>query len=142
MRYPWLRNVLPRWLTGTTTTATTRTNAFCFTVATGPRISPRIRASPTLPPLTYARFTTDDTAGVIRGYVGQGQTTDDQLNTFGQRAVAHIPGLQNLLRHVCLNGYEHHVAVNASHTADIVAEACGTYLGWSMFHFGKGNEPV
>ena len=93
-------------------------------------------------PLTYARFTTDDTAGVIRGYVGQGQTTDDPLNTFGQRAVAHIPGLQDLLRYVCLNGYEHHVAVNASHTAEIIAEACGTYLGWSMFHFGNGNEPV
>jgi len=32
-------------------------------------------------PLTYARFTTDDTAGVIRGYVGQGTTTDDELKT-------------------------------------------------------------
>jgi L-fucose isomerase-like protein len=91
-------------------------------------------------PLTYARFTTDDTAGVIKGYVGQGQTTDDQLNTFGQRAVAHIPGLQNLLNYVCLNGYEHHVAVNASHTAAIIAEACGNYLGWDMFRFGKDNE--
>jgi L-fucose isomerase-like protein len=92
--------------------------------------------------LTFARFTTDDTAGVIRGYVGQGQTTDDKLNTFGQRAVAQIAGLQDLLRYVCLNGYEHHVAVNASHTAEIIAEACGTYLGWDMFQFGKDNEPV
>ncbi|HSV16514.1 MAG TPA: L-fucose/L-arabinose isomerase family protein, partial [Tepidisphaeraceae bacterium] len=31
-------------------------------------------------PLTFARFTTDDTAGVIRGYVGNGSTTDDPLN--------------------------------------------------------------
>jgi len=83
-------------------------------------------------PLTYARFTTDDTAGVIRGYVGQGVTTDDQLNTFGQRAVAQIPQLQNLLRYICENGYEHHVAVNASHTSKVLAEACGKYLGWSM----------
>ncbi|MBC7783453.1 MAG: fucose isomerase [Burkholderiales bacterium] len=88
-------------------------------------------------PLTFARFTTDDTAGVIRGYVGEGVTTDDELNTFGQRAVAKIPGLQSLLRYVCLNGYEHHVAVNASHTAEILREACGTYLGWSMYHHGK-----
>lgn len=84
-------------------------------------------------PLTYARFTTDDTVGVIRGYVGQGVTTDDQLNTFGQRAVAQIPQLQNLLRYICENGYEHHVAVNASHTGKVLAEACGKYLGWSMY---------
>jgi L-fucose isomerase-like protein len=88
-------------------------------------------------PLTYARFTTDDTAGVIRGYVGDATTTDDELNTFGQRAVAHIPGLQSLLRYVCLNGYEHHVAVNASHSADVLVEACGNYLGWSMYRHGN-----
>src|SRR4051812_15674283 len=82
-------------------------------------------------PLTFARFTTDDTAGVIRGYVGDATTTDDELNTFGHRAVAHVPGLQSLLAYICLNGFEHHVAVNASHTADVLAEACGTYLGWS-----------
>ncbi|MGN6371093.1 MAG: L-fucose/L-arabinose isomerase family protein [Phycisphaerae bacterium] len=85
-------------------------------------------------PLTYARFTTDDTSGVIRGYVGQGTTTDDELKTFGQRAVAHIPGLQQLMHYVCRNGYEHHVAVNASQTALVLQEACSTYLGWDMYH--------
>ncbi len=85
-------------------------------------------------PLTFARFTTDDTAGVIRGYVGQGTTTDDELKTFGQRAVAHIPGLQSLMHYICNNGYEHHVAVNASHTAAVLQEACSTYLGWQMHH--------
>jgi len=88
-------------------------------------------------PLTFARFTTDDTAGVIRGYVGNGSTTDDPLNTFGQRAVAHIPQLQSLLRYICLNGFEHHVAVNASHTADVLMEACGNYLGWNMHRHGN-----
>jgi L-fucose isomerase-like protein len=83
-------------------------------------------------PLTFARFTTDDTAGVIRGYIGHGDTTDDELKTFGQRAVAHIPRLQNLLHYVCDNGFEHHVAVNPSHTADILNEACTKYLRWQM----------
>lgn len=83
-------------------------------------------------PLTYARFTTDDTAGVVRGYVGEGETTDDELKTFGHRAVAHVPRLQKLLRYVCENGFEHHVAVNASHTAEVLNEACGKYLGWAM----------
>ena len=83
-------------------------------------------------PLTYARFTTDDVNGIIRGYVGQGTTTDDELNTFGHRAVAHIPNLQKLMHHVCERGYEHHVAVNGSHVADVLKEACGKYLGWPI----------
>jgi L-fucose isomerase-like protein len=83
-------------------------------------------------PLTYVRFTTDDANGVIRGYVGEGTLTNDDLKTFGQRAVAKIPRLQELMRYVCLNGYEHHVAVNASLSADVVAEACGRYLKWEM----------
>jgi L-fucose isomerase-like protein len=83
-------------------------------------------------PLTFARFTTDDVNGKIRGYVGEGNTTADELNTFGQRAVAHIPKLQKLMQHICLNDFEHHVAVNASHTAEILSEACGRYLGWSI----------
>src|SRR5690606_20146697 len=40
-------------------------------------------------PLTYGRLTTDDTEGVIRAYVGQGMLTNDALDTFGNRAVAH-----------------------------------------------------
>ena len=83
-------------------------------------------------PLTYARFTTDDVNGVIRGYVGQGSTTDDELNTFGHRAVAHVPRLQELLQFICGSGYEHHVAVNPSLTADVLKEACGRYLGWEI----------
>ena len=45
-------------------------------------------------PLTFGRLTTDDTAGVLRAYVGEGSLTDDPLKTFGNRAVAHIPRLQ------------------------------------------------
>ena len=88
-------------------------------------------------PLTYARFTTDDAHGVIRGYVGEGTTTDDELETFGHRAVAHIPRLQDLLRFVCTEGFEHHVAVNPSLTADVLNEACGKYLGWDMHYHAR-----
>jgi L-fucose isomerase-like protein len=84
-------------------------------------------------PLTYARFSTDDVAGVIRGYVGQGETTSDALETFGHRAVAKVSRLQDLLKYVCNNGFEHHVAVNPSHTAEILIEACGKYLGWKIY---------
>lgn len=85
-------------------------------------------------PLTYGRITTDDTAGVIRAYVGQGQLTNDELKTFGNRAVAHVPKLQKLMHHVCRQGFEHHVVMNSSHTADILAEAFERYLGWEVYH--------
>jgi L-fucose isomerase-like protein len=85
-------------------------------------------------PLTYGRVTTDDAAGVIRAYVGEGTLTDDELNTFGTRAVARVPKLQKLMRHVCANGFEHHVVMNASHSAGVLAEAFTKYLGWDTYH--------
>lgn len=85
-------------------------------------------------PLTYGRVTTDDANGTIRAYVGEGTLTDDPLNTFGTRAVAHVPELQKLMRYVCSNGFEHHVVMNVSHSANVLAEAFGKYLGWPTYH--------
>jgi len=87
-------------------------------------------------PMSFARVSTDDRAGLIRTYMGDGAFTDDPLDTFGNRAVVHVPGLQKLLRHVCKNGFEHHVAMSASHSAAILAEAFETYLGWEVVHHG------
>lgn len=87
-------------------------------------------------PMSFARISTDDTAGLIRAYVGDGAFTDDPLDTFGNRAVVHVPGLQQLLRHICKHGFEHHVAMSASHSAAILAEAFETYLGWEVYHHG------
>ena len=47
-------------------------------------------------PMSFARFSTDDRAGTIRGYVGQGEFTNDSLDTFGGAGVVHIPRLQSL----------------------------------------------
>ena len=87
-------------------------------------------------PMSFARVSTDDPAGLIRTYMGDGAFTDDPLDTFGNRAVVHVPGLQKLLRHVCKNGFEHHVAMSASHSAAVLAEAFETYLGWDVYHHG------
>jgi L-fucose isomerase-like protein len=84
-------------------------------------------------PLTYGRMTTADVDGCIRAYVGDGQLTDDVLNTFGTRAVAQVPQLQKLLRHICENGFEHHVVMTRSKTAGALAEALGKYLGWDTY---------
>jgi L-fucose isomerase-like protein len=83
--------------------------------------------------MSYARFSTDDTAGVIRGYVGEGNFTNDSLNTFGGVGVVQIPELQKLLHYICENGFEHHVAANFSTTAAAVHEAAARYLGWQMY---------
>jgi L-fucose isomerase-like protein len=84
-------------------------------------------------PLTFGRITTADAEGKIRTYVGEGELTNDPLNTFGTRAVAHVPKLQKLMRYVCKQGFEHHVVMTQSKSADILAEAFGNYLGWEVY---------
>jgi L-fucose isomerase-like protein len=84
--------------------------------------------------MTFARFSTEDLTGRIRGYVGQGRFTDDPLDTFGGAGVAEIPRLESLLEYVCRNGFEHHVAANLSSVADVVHEATSRYLGWDVHH--------
>ena len=85
-------------------------------------------------PLTYGRITTDDTRGIMKAYVGDGALTDDELKTFGNRAVAKIPDLQGLMQYVCKNGFEHHVVMNASKTAAALKEALENYMGWEVYH--------
>lgn len=85
-------------------------------------------------PVTYARLTTDDVHGMIRTYMGEGQFTDDPLDTFGSRAVVRVPELQKLLRYICKNGFEHHAAMNGSLSAAALAEAFETYFGWEVYN--------
>ncbi len=85
-------------------------------------------------PFTYCRVSTDDERGVIRAYVGEGQVTDDPLETFGGYGVVQIPGFQGLLHHICENGFEHHVAINLSQCAGAVNEALDKYLGWDVYY--------
>jgi L-fucose isomerase-like protein len=91
-------------------------------------------------PLTFGRLTTDDNRGVIRAYVGEGDLTNDELKTFGTRAVAHVPRLQRLLRHVCAQGFEHHVVMTCSRTAAVLQEAFGNYLGWDVYHHNATED--
>jgi len=84
--------------------------------------------------MTFARFSTDDRRGVIRGYTGKGRFTDDPLLTFGGAGVAEIPQLQKLLKYICREGFEHHTAANFSDVSKSIHEAA-RYLGWeSHYH--------
>jgi len=89
--------------------------------------------------MSFARFSTDDTSGKMRGYVGEGRFTDDPLNTFGGAGVVEIAHMQKLLLYICENGFEHHVAANLSTVASAVHEAAIRYLGWDMYWHGCGN---
>jgi L-fucose isomerase-like protein len=89
----------------------------------------KVKASP----MSYARFSTDDRTGKIRGYVGEGRFTDDPLKTFGGAGVVEIAQLQDLLRFICANGFEHHVAGTMATVADAVHEATRRYLGWDVY---------
>jgi L-fucose isomerase-like protein len=83
--------------------------------------------------MSYARFSTIDREGAIRGYVGEGKFTDDALETFGGAGVVEIPEMQKLLHYICENGYEHHVAANFSSVAGALHEAANNYLGWKTY---------
>jgi L-fucose isomerase-like protein len=83
--------------------------------------------------MSFARYSTDDRRGVIRGYTGTGRFTDDPLETFGGAGVAEIPQLQKLLKYICREGFEHHVAANFSDVSKAVHEAA-RYLGWESHH--------
>jgi len=85
-------------------------------------------------PMTFARLSTDDASGRLIGYLGQGAFTDDPLKTFGGFGVVEIPDLQNLLKFICQKGFEHHVAVNLSSTADVLYEAFTMYLGIEIYY--------
>jgi L-fucose isomerase-like protein len=92
-------------------------------------------------PFSYARITTDDRHGVIRTIVGDGRFVDDPLDTFGSRAVVEVEDLQDLMQYVCRHGFEHHAAMNQSHSGAVLHEAFSTYFGWDTY-WHRGNVPA
>ena len=84
-------------------------------------------------PATYARVSTFDQEGCIAAYLGEGRFTDDTLETFGGYGVLEIPDMQGLLRYICENGFEHHVAMSHSRIAPAIFEAMDNYLGWDVY---------
>lgn len=88
-------------------------------------------------PLSFCRVSTDDFNGRISVYLAEGEVTGDTLQTFGGYGVVRIPGMQNLLRYICENGFEHHVAVNPSSSTAAVNEAFDKYLGWHVYNHNR-----
>ncbi|HEY4788228.1 MAG TPA: L-fucose/L-arabinose isomerase family protein [Bacteroidales bacterium] len=84
-------------------------------------------------PATYFRISTDDTFGVIKSYLGEAEFTDDPYGMDGGIAVTRVPNLQKLLKYLCKNGFEHHVAMVRGNVSDILEEVIDSYLGWELY---------
>ena len=82
---------------------------------------------------TFFRISTDDTKGVIKAYLGTGEITDDPYGMDGCIAVTKVDNLQILMKHICKNGFEHHVAMVRNDVKNILNEAIEGYLGWNLY---------
>ena len=82
---------------------------------------------------TFFRISTDDTKGVIKAYLGTGEITDDPYGMDGCIAVTKVDNLQILMKHICKNGFEHHVAMVRNDVKDILNEAIEGYLGGNLY---------
>jgi len=82
---------------------------------------------------TFCRTATDDAEGIIGAYVGEGEFTNDKLDSFGGYGVMKIRNLQLLCQYICRMGFEHHVAVGLTQKADAIAEALDNYMDWEVY---------
>lgn len=82
---------------------------------------------------TFFRISTDDTMGCIKSYLGEGEITDDPYAMDGCIAVTKVDNLQILMKYMCKNGFEHHVAMCRGNVKEILEEAIDSYLGWELY---------
>ncbi len=92
-------------------------------------------------PMTYFRLSSDDRAGTLKCYLGEGEFTDHPFPMDGGIAVTRVSRLRDLMRFVTQNGFEHHVAMVRGHHADVVSEAVTRYLDWPSYHHNGTPEP-
>lgn len=91
--------------------------------------------------MTFFRLSSDDRAGTLKTYLGEGAFTDDPFGMDGGIAVAKVENLRPLLRFVTQQGFEHHVAMVRGHHAEAVYEAVHRYLQWPIYHHNAPPEP-
>lgn len=82
---------------------------------------------------TFFRISTDDPKGIIKSYLGKGNITNDPYGMDGCIAVTQVDNLQKLMKYICKNGFEHHVAMCRTDVVDVLDEAINTYLGWDIY---------
>lgn len=82
--------------------------------------------------LTFGSMMAD--SGRVKIYLGDGRFTEDPIpeNFFGAAGVAEIDRLQDVLLHVGMNGYRHHVGVTPGKYVAPIQEAMEKYLGFDV----------
>jgi L-fucose isomerase-like protein len=93
-------------------------------------------------PMTFFRLSSDDRAGTLKSYLGQGEFTEHPFAMDGGIAVTRVDGLRKLLKFITRNGFEHHVAMVRGHHAAVVEEAVTTYLRLPLYHHRAEAEPM
>ena len=83
--------------------------------------------------MTYLRISTDDAAGKMKMYVGEGRFGAEPIPTKGGVAYCEVEHLQELMQYICKNGFEHHVCFVRGKVADVLQEALGNYLGVEVY---------
>lgn len=84
-------------------------------------------------PMTFGKITTDDLNGTMKMYVGSGEFLDTPVNTKGGVALCRVKNLQKMMKYICSNGYEHHVAMCRGDLTAILAEAFSNYFGIEVY---------
>jgi len=84
-------------------------------------------------PFSFFRISTNDVAGTIQSYVGEGEFTADQYGMDGGIAVSRVENLQKLLKFICRYGFEHHVAMTRGLVASAIEEAIEKYMNWDIY---------
>jgi L-fucose isomerase-like protein len=92
--------------------------------------------------MTFFRLSSDDRAGTLKSYLGQGAFTDDPFGMDGGIAVTRVDRLRELMAFVTQNGFEHHVAMVRGHHADALHEAVTRYLRVPTYAHGTPPAPV
>lgn len=82
--------------------------------------------------LTFGSMMTD--SGRVKVYLGDGRFTEDPIpeNFFGAAGVAEISRLQDVLLHVGMQGYRHHVGVTTGKYVAPIQEALEKYLDFDV----------
>ncbi len=92
-----------------------------------------VYAKATAGDFTFFRISTDDTLGCIKAYLGKGEMTNDPYGMDGCIAVTKVDNLQYLMKFICKNGFEHHVAMVRTDVVEILEDAIENYLGWELY---------
>ncbi len=82
--------------------------------------------------MTFGSLMTD--SGKVRVLLGDGRFTEDPIpgNFFGAAGVAEINRLEDVLLHIGMNGFRHHVGVTAGKYVAPLQEALEKYLGYEV----------